>query len=432
MKRKAILILALALFSLFFGAGNLILPPQLGYRAGSLWWLVCLGFSISAVLIPMLGILAHARLQGSMFNFAEKVSPVFSLVYCYLVYLISITLPAPRTASVTHEMAIAPYLGSSSLLSSLGYFTLVFLIVLNRSRITSLIGKWLTPGILIVLVLLIGSLTLWTPGVPGPPLLEHAFSAGILEGYQTFDAIGAVVVGGVIIISLNIEKPELDSGQRFRAISTAGWLAGGALLLLYAGLILSGSLMGSTADAAASRTDLLGAMSDLALGSGGRLFLSLLIALACFTTAVGIVTGTADFVRSRFGNSRRAYRATALVGCLLGVLMGQLPVDSIIAVALPALMLIYPLTIALILLNAMPASYTPPFVFRMVVVVVLLFSLPDFFNSLGLGYGGSFLPTLPLQEYQMAWVLPSVAAYGIGIIGWRTGIWKSNKEAPGQ
>ena len=95
---KQTLIVAFALFSLFFGAGNLILPPLLGYNAGSSWPLVLIGFAISAVIIPILAIYGHARLQGTLLDFANKVSPLFALVYGVIVYAISISLPSPRTA----------------------------------------------------------------------------------------------------------------------------------------------------------------------------------------------------------------------------------------------------------------------------------------------------------------------------------------------
>jgi LIVCS family branched-chain amino acid:cation transporter len=410
--RKSEWILALALFSLFFGAGNLILPPQLGTRSGTNWWLTGIGFSISAVLIPMLGILAHARLQGDMFDFGRKVSKGFSLAYCYLVYAISISLPAPRTASVTHEMGIAPFFDMPALGTSLIYFLLVFLLVLNRSRIVPLIGKWLTPVILLVLLLLIGSIVWLDGGSPGPTSLDNPFSAGILEGYQTFDAIGAVVIGGVILISLRKEMPGLDTRERFLYVSRAGWLAGVGLLLLYAGLILSGAIIGGELEQGLSRTEFLRQMSVKGLGHYGNLFLSLLISLACFTTAVGIVTGTADFVRSRAGDSAFAYRATALASCLIGVAMGQFPVDYIIAVALPALMFIYPLTIVLILLNALPARETSTLVFRGVVFTTLLFSVPDFLGSIGWPQLHQWMEGWwPLQSLQLGWALPAFLAF---------------------
>ena len=130
-KTKEIWITGFALFSLFFGAGNLLLPPLLGYKAGSDWFWVVLGFAITAVIIPVLGILAHARLQGTMYDFGKKVSPVFSVIYCVLVYMISIAIPSPRTASATHEIAVHYFFESSSLLTSSIYFGLVLLFVLN-------------------------------------------------------------------------------------------------------------------------------------------------------------------------------------------------------------------------------------------------------------------------------------------------------------
>jgi len=155
--KKVIIVVAFALFSLFFGAGNLILPPQLGFKSGAAWWLVAVGFCISAVLIPILGILAHAKLQGGMFDFAKKVSPTFSLIYCFIVYAISISLPSPRTASVTHEMGVQPLFDSSPLLTSITYFVLVFLFVINRSKILNVIGKILTPAIILILLAIVGT-----------------------------------------------------------------------------------------------------------------------------------------------------------------------------------------------------------------------------------------------------------------------------------
>lgn len=156
-KKKETLVTAFALFSLFFGAGNLILPPLLGFRAGELWWLVALGFCLSAVLIPLLGILAHAKLQGTIFDFGKKVSPTFSLIYSFIIYAISISLPSPRTASVTHEMAVQPFFDSPSWVTSVIYFFLVFVFVMNRSKILDILGKLLTPGIILILLLIIGT-----------------------------------------------------------------------------------------------------------------------------------------------------------------------------------------------------------------------------------------------------------------------------------
>lgn len=408
-KSRQIFVTAFALFSLFFGAGNLILPPQLGLISGDYWWLVTIGFCLSAVLIPILGIAAHAKLQGTIYDFGKKVSPLFSLVYCFLIYAVSVALPSPRTAAVTHEMAIAPIWDSPPILTSVIYFGMVFLFAINRSRILDILGKLLTPAILFILFLIIG-ISLFEFN-PGNNLTEMAnpLSLGILEGYQTFDAIGAVVVGGVIIISVNLKHREISYSEKKKLIAGAGLLAGLALLLVYGGLILSGAGMADQYTTLPARTELLRGISILTLGNSGNLFLSVLVALACFTTAVGIVTGTADYIQGRFEGSRKAYLLTALFSCILGVLVGALNVDYIIAVALPALMFMYPVTIILILLNLVNDQWARPLVFRTVVIATLLFSTPDFLGSIGIENAiGEFIP---LGSNSLGWLLPALLTF---------------------
>ena len=99
-KTKEILITSFALFSMFFGAGNLILPPFLGVQAGNNWWMVTLGFVATAVIIPILAILAHAKIQGTLWDFAKKVSPLFATIYCFIIYIICVLLPAPRLSLI--------------------------------------------------------------------------------------------------------------------------------------------------------------------------------------------------------------------------------------------------------------------------------------------------------------------------------------------
>lgn len=403
---KETFITGFALFSMFFGAGNLILPPTLGFRAGEMWFLVALGFVISAVIVPLLGIVAHARLQGTMLDFGKKVSPTFSLIYCCMVYTISIALPSPRTASVTHEMAIAPFFETESLLTSSIYFVMVLIFVLNRSKILDFLGKFLTPIIFVVIlsIIFIGVFS------SHPPLQDSIFKTplidGLLEGYQTFDAIGAVVVGGVIIISLRL-KGENNFYKNKNLIRNAGIIAGFGLLVVYAGLIYNGALFSHDFENNISRTALLSGLSIQTLGTIGNVFLSVLVSVACFTTAVGIVTGTADFVKGLSNDSKKVYTITAVIGCLLGVIMGQLNVHDIIVVAVPALMFIYPVTIALILLNVLPERITEPIVFKAVILIVILCSIPDFLGSIGLkAEMQPILERIPLGSYSLGWLLP--------------------------
>ncbi|MCT4700136.1 MULTISPECIES: branched-chain amino acid transport system II carrier protein [Tenacibaculum] len=410
-KTKDICITGFALFSMFFGAGNLILPPFLGKNAGDLWSWVTIGFFITAVFIPILGILAHAKLQGTLYDFGKKVSPLFSTVYCLIIYTISIALPAPRTASVTHEMAIAPYFNVNSLITSSIYFGLVFIFVINRSKILNLLGKFLTPLIILILLAIIFIGIFSTPGTMIPSTIKTPFISGLLEGYQTFDAIGAIVVGGILVVSLNFNKKTSFKVKK-DLITKAGFIAGLGLLIIYAGLIYNGALFNSVFNNEATRSEVLTTLSTQTLGNIGTTFLSLLVSLACFTTAVGIITGTADYIKGITNNLRETYITTAIIGCVLGVIVGQFDVRDIINIALPVLMFIYPITIVLIILNVIPNKYASALVFKVVVITTFIFSIPDFLEFfIDKNYLTEIKNLIPLANQHLGWVLPAVIVY---------------------
>ena len=410
-KTKEIWIAGFALFSLFFGAGNLILPPTLGLKAGVDWWIVVLGFVLTAVTIPILAIFAHAKLQGTLYDFGKKVSPVFSTIYCMLIYVIAIAIPSPRTAAVTHEMTVQPFFDTSPLLTSVIYFVLVFIFAVNRTRVIGLIGKFLTPIIVLILLIIIGIAIFGSPGTVNPSSFTTPFVDGILEGYQTFDAIGGVVVGAVIIISLNYSSHTTFDAKR-RLIRKAGFIAGSGLLLIYGGLILSGSLFSSTFAENASRTEVLSSLSTQTLGNLGTTFLSVLVALACFTTAIGIVTGTADYIKGICKDSQKAYIITAAVASVIGVVVGSYQVDFIITLAVPALMFLYPITIVLILLNIVPDKYASKLVFRTVVLVTFIFSITDFLGFIVPRESLTGIKSIiPLAEHSLGWVLPALLVF---------------------
>ncbi len=405
------------MFSLFFGAGNLLIPPLLGYNSGDDWFLVTIGFMITAVVIPILGILAHAKLQGTMYDFAKKVSPIFSVIYCIIIYIISVAIPSPRTASATHEIAIYPVFSTSPLLTSSIYFSLVLLFVLNRSKILNFIGKFLTPIIVIILLLVIGIGFFSTEMSTNISQFETPIVSGILEGYQTFDAIGAVVVGAVIIVSLNY-KNNTDFEARKQLIMKSGFIAGFGLFIIYMGLISIGAFYGSdikidsTLSNDMQRATLLRGISAASLGKIGNTIFSVLIALACFTTAVGIIAGTADYFKGLLYNSKIVYIVTAIIACVFGVIIGQLNFNSIIVIAIPVLLFIYPITIILILLNVFPEKFAAPLVFRTVVFITFIFSIPDVIKFIDPSDNiQDIIDVIPLGNYSLGWVLPALLTF---------------------
>tara|TARA_R100001369_G_scaffold87054_1_gene122150 strand:+ start:118 stop:1425 length:1308 start_codon:yes stop_codon:yes gene_type:complete len=423
-QRKELLITSFALFSLFFGAGNLLLPPLLGYNAGEDWLWVTIGFIITAVVIPVFGILAHARLQGTLYDFGKKVSSTFSLIYCILIYVIAVAIPAPRTAAATHEIAIFPAFGTSPLLTSAVYFSLVLVFVLNRSKILNLIGKFLTPFIVLILLAVIGIGLFSSEFTTGIAQFETPIITGFLEGYQTFDAIGAVVVGAVIIISLNFKNMEVEAYSSKRTlIRKSGFIAGLGLFVIYAGLISVGAYFGSEIDINSElssdmqRANLLRDISITSLGEFGNTVLSILISLACFTTAIGIIAGAADYFKGLLNDSQTVYVVTAILASVLGVVVGQLDFNSIIVVAIPVLLFIYPITIVLILLNVLPEKLATVLVFRAVVITTFVFSVPDVVGFISPSEGLKTLTSyIPFASKSLGWVLPACLVFIIASI----------------
>ncbi|HMC00519.1 MAG TPA: branched-chain amino acid transport system II carrier protein [Flavobacteriaceae bacterium] len=409
---KETFVFGFAIFAAFFGAGNLILPPLLGFNSGPDWWLVTLGFITSATIIPLLALFGHAKLQGTMLDFGNKVSPIFSLIFCLCVYTIAVALPCPRTAAVTHEMAISSFFGTSSLLTSTIYFALAFVFVMNRNNVLDIIGKYLTPIIVIILfaIILIGLFS--SPAQIKASNFDTPIISGLLEGYQTYDAIAGLLTGGILVISVINFKKEMSFKEKKSMIAKSGLIAMSGLFIIYAGLIAVGSMYNSQFPEDISRTELLSGLALKTLGNIGSIFLSILVSLACFTTAVGIIVGTADFFQGLFKKSRHAYLTTAIVCSIIGVLVGQMNVKYIIDVALPALMFIYPLTIVLILLNILPDRLASKTVFRAVVLVAFMFSIPDFLSFLiPPEQLVNIVNIIPLAEHNLGWVLPSLITF---------------------
>lgn len=408
---KKILITSFAMFSMIFGGGNFILPPLLGLKAGDSWQIVALAFGVSGVVIPLLGIFIQAKIQGTMVDVGKKVNPIFGLIVGILMYAVCLSFPIPRTASITYELAIQENFSISSLWFGVVYFSAVMYLCFNRSKVLDILGKYLTPILLGIILLMIFKAIFFVEGTIRLSAMENAFGTGLLEGYQTFDGVASIIIGGVIVSSLDIDK-SLSFGQKKKLTVYAGVISGLALFIIYAGFIYTGAILsGNFGSDEVSRSEVLSSVSFHTLGSIGKNLLSISVGIACFTTAVGIITGAADFMKTIFGNSNLVSHTTIVVSCLWGVLVGQTGTDYIISIAVPILVLIYPIVVMLIFLNLAPESWTSEFVFKAVIGTSILFALPDFLISMGVNVG--FTEDLPLSSYGLVWLIPSLVVWRV-------------------
>nr|WP_297405939.1 branched-chain amino acid transport system II carrier protein [uncultured Cetobacterium sp.] len=259
-KKKEVIILGFALFSMFFGAGNLLFPPSLGVAVGSSWLSAGLGFFITGVGLPLLGILAFTKC-GSLNEFSNKVSEKFNTLYLTtLILVIGPLFAIPRTGSTTFEMGILPLLTTKESIliagvSSIIFFGVTLFLVLNESSITDILGKFLTPIILVILAL-ITVIGLVNP--LGKAVLSTVkgsqFSYGFINGYQTMDALASVLFGVVIIKGLESKGISGEKDQK-KFLTGAGVISSIGLGVIYFSLIFLGSQISGIKNLSTAQTD---------------------------------------------------------------------------------------------------------------------------------------------------------------------------------
>ena len=276
---RKLLLIGFTLFSMFFGAGNLIFPPDLGAKAGIHFWPAFLGLAISAVGLPVAGVVAVARAQG-LEKLAGRVHPVFAQVFMILIYLsIGPCLAIPRTASTSFAM-LAPLVGTGAGLQ-LGYsavfFAAAFLVALQPERLTRWLGRLLCPCLLVLILVLFGGCLLHPLagqyGAPTPEYTSGAVLQGVLYGYQTMDTLAALNFGAVI--ALNIRAQGVTRQEEVqRSTILAGFVAGGLLLAVYAMLGHAGALTGAAVPGLATGADVLTVLADRLFGKAGLVLLA--------------------------------------------------------------------------------------------------------------------------------------------------------------
>ena len=253
LKKKEMLLISFMLFSLFFGAGNLIFPPFLGQNAGNHTIPAMIGFLATAVILPILGVIVVAKFDG-LNQLAQNVGTKFSMIFTVLIYLsIGPGLGIPRAASVPFEMAVAPYLaeGTNLTIWMAGYSLIFFMVALwlcmNPGKMVQRIGNFLTPSLLsLICILFISFLFMGEKQIalPQAAYVSAPFLQGFTDGYQTMDTIAALNFGLVIATTLGTfglkEKKDTIRHTVLAGIFAGLILATVYIMLTYMGMNSSG------------------------------------------------------------------------------------------------------------------------------------------------------------------------------------------------
>jgi LIVCS family branched-chain amino acid:cation transporter len=414
-KTSDVLIVGVALFAMFFGAGNLIFPPFMGLLAGTQWKFALIGFLITGIGMPLLGIMAAARAGGTVEHLGSRVNPVFGRILSVVVILaIGPLLAIPRTCATAFELGVRPaFAGFPIAVFSLVFFGITLYFALNRSAVVDRIGKFLTPFLLVTLAWIIVKGVLTPLGTPIETDLSGPFGRGFTEGYQTMDALASIVFAEIVIAAL-VFKGYTKVADQVRMTSLAGLIAATGLGLVYGGLMYLGATAGSLYPQDIERTDLLVNIAQRLLGGSGKVALGLAVGFACLTTAIGLTATVGDYFSS-LSKGKVGYKAICVATVVFSGVFATVGVTTIVTVAVPLLVTVYPVAIGLIVLTLVGVRNRA--VYAGAVIGSLCTSVFDALTAAGLPIeiANQTIAKIPFAAAGFAWMIPTLVGALVGL-----------------
>lgn len=411
LNRKERFFLTLTVFSMFFGAGNLIFPPFMTYQAGEKSLVAVLGFYITAIGLPILGLIATG-ISGGIQHLTGRVGKYFSSIFIIVVYLaIGPMLAIPRTASTSFEM-VEMITGQSNILRlvySFVFFLVAALIAFSPEKLTSRLGKILCPVLLVLIsILFMFSFSLSdklgaVPDAAGA-YEKGTFARGFIDGYQTMDAIAAIVFGMLVMVnvkSFGIKHEEQcikeEIGASARTIIV--------FVLVYSAIAFVGFIAGRVGIEASNGAQVLSSMSSLMFGGIGSYMIAMIFIVACLNTCIGLLASCSEYFNMRV--PAISYKLWVVIFASVSFVIANAGLDKIISISAPILSILYPTTIVLILMGLFRKLNSCKVTYKVTVYTSLVMSIVQFSFDCGL----SSFSIIPLIQYGFAWLLPTVIGF---------------------
>lgn len=416
---------AIMLFGLFFGAGNLIFPPLLGKQAGGATFQSLLAFGITAVVFPILGVVAVAKTKG-LSNLASKVDKYFAIVFTTMIYMaIGPGLGIPRAGSLPFEMAVAPFLPEnvslslSRLVYTFVFFLVAYLVCLKPNKLVTRMGKFLTPALLVLIAVMFVGVLFKNPNAVTSPVGDYATSStvkGFLEGYNTMDTIAALNFG--LVISLAVKSFKVEDEEKVIGYTVrVGLVAGSFLFVIYAMLAYIGMTTSGLTGDVKNGAEILTTVSQYVFGKFGIVLLASIFTLACLTTCIGLITSISKFFET-MTKEKVSYHKWIVFWTFLSFLVANFGLNTILKVSVPVLVAIYPVSIVLILLGLTEKYFGyNKFTYRLVCYTVTFISVVEALLSvkLNIPFVTELVSSLPFFSLSLGWVLPMVLTWLVGM-----------------
>lgn len=410
LKFSDVIAVGFMLFAFFLGAGNIIFPPLAGQLAGENVLPAMSGFLFTAVGLPLITIIAIA-VAGGTWDLLTKDLPkqAATLIAVLIFIIIGPAFAAPRTGLVAYEMAVKPFLSEAGQLDLAVFSVFFFLVAMyfawSQGKLIDIIGKVLTPALFVGLVVLAVAVFVNPQGdvmAAQGDYISQPLTKGFLEGYNTMDTFGALMFG-MLIVDVLRKKGITQQKATTKYLTMAAVIAASGLAFVYISLFY----LGATSTEVAANADNGGVVLSLYIqalfGPSGQIVLSVIVLLACLTTAIGLISACSDYFSSL---TPVPYKAWVIINGVACATVANVGLSQLIALSVPVLFALYPVAIALVTLtffrNRLPNTQLA---YRVVLSVSLLFALIDAAKVLGMNV--SAFEVLPLFQYGMGWLLPT-------------------------
>jgi LIVCS family branched-chain amino acid:cation transporter len=341
------LVIGFAMFAIFFGAGNLIFPPAIGLQSGPAWPIAILGLIVTGIVLPILSVIGVSNGGGRFLDLSKHVGMWFHNAFNLFVMIgVGTLMTIPRTGATAHETGVAPlFPGVPIWITVIIYFALVYYFANDKSQVIDKVGKFLTPGLLIILAVIIIKAIVTPAGTPVETGLANPFTNAFLYGYNIGDLLTGLLCAGIFINGV-LAAGYTETAARKKITLNAAILGGALLVFVYGGLLYMGATVNGIFPKDIENTALLVGGVEKLMGRVGVGALGIAVILATLTTAIGLSASVADFLSS-FTKNKLSYRNAILIVCIVGVVQALGGVQKIITLAYPMFLTAYPVSIVL-------------------------------------------------------------------------------------
>ncbi|MDM5292841.1 branched-chain amino acid transport system II carrier protein [Peribacillus simplex] len=431
-----VIVTGLMLFALFFGAGNLIFPAMLGQSAGTNLWSASLGFIITGVGLPFITILAFGFSgKNDVQSLASRAHPMFGIIFTVVLYLsLGPLFALPRTGSVSYEIGIKPFLSNDVgflplLVFTIIYFGIACLLSINPSKMLDVVGKILTPLLLIFIGILIVVAIINPMGEIQSPLADYSdnsFFKGFKEGYLTMDTLAGFAFG-IIIINVIKEKGITSRKEVLGFCIKAGLIAASLLVIVYTALTYVGATSVEKLGHLDNGGDVLAQASHHFFGPAGAVLLGLIVIAACLTTSIGLITACSTYFNKILPFI--SYKSFVVIFSVFSAAVANVGLTKLISITVPVLTVLYPVAIVLIVLTFFHSFFKGKSeVYLVSLLLTAIISIMDGLMASGIKMetvSDLFKQYLPLYSVGVGWVIPAIIG---GLLGYMISLMKRDPE----